>query len=116
MTDLRFGRYKEAYLAMVKRAKYRPGAPSDGICHVLLSAEELRDRKILDREADRYALDFLNQDKNMEYPIGCPDFGYNKAFFYTLEAARLMCGMPVVSKRPALELLKMAIEEIEKRK
>jgi hypothetical protein len=112
MTKWRFGRYKEAYLAMAKRSKYRPGAPSDGCGHIEMSAEDLRDPGILDREAAEYALRFLAEDDRMEYPMGCPDGDFNKAFFYTIEVARLLCG-GLGAERPAIELLKMAIEEIE---
>jgi hypothetical protein len=112
MIDLRYGRYKEAYLAMAQRAKYRPGAPSGGFGDIQMSLEELHNPEILDQEADKYALLFLGEDKTMEYEIGCPDFAYNKAFFYTIEVARLLCGWPH-GEKSAIQLLKMAIEEIE---
>jgi hypothetical protein len=112
MTEWRFQRYKQAYLAMAKRAKYRPGAPSDGCGHITMSLEEFRDPNILDREAAEYALGFLRQDDRMEYPMGCPDGNFNKAFFYAIEVARLLCS-GLGAERPAIELLKMAIEEME---
>jgi hypothetical protein len=108
----RLGRYKQAYLEMAKRTKYRPGAPSDGMGHIQMSAEQLRDPAILDREANRYAIGFVHQDDEMEYPMGCPDGGVNKGFFYAIEAARLPCSD--YHARPfARELLKMSIEEID---
>ena len=97
---------------MAQRSKYRPAAPSDGFGNIQMSAEDLRDPEILDREATKYALRFLAEDDRMEYAMGCPHGDFNKAFFYAIEVARLLCG-GVGAERPAIELLKMAIEEIE---
>lgn len=112
MTEWRFNRYKEAYLEMAKRARYRPGAPSDGMGNIDMTDAEFRDPVILDREAAKYALGFLKQDDDMEYPLGCPHGPFNKAFFYAIETAQLLCG-GVGAEEHALELLKMAIEELE---
>jgi hypothetical protein len=107
--DPRFFRYREAYLAMSERARYRPAAPSDGMGHIQLEAGELGDRARLDREADRYAVGFVREDDATEYPIGCPDFAFNKAFCWVIEAARLLCSPAPVEAR---KLLRMAVEEI----
>src|SRR5215472_7579086 len=53
--EWRFRRYREAYLAMAKRTKYRPGAPSDGFGDILLLSEEMRNPLRLEREACEYA-------------------------------------------------------------
>jgi hypothetical protein len=112
MSEWRFNRYREAYLEMARRARYRPGAPSDGMGHIDMTDEDFHDLRILNREAAKYALEFLKEDDAMEYDMGCPDGAVNKAFFYAIETARLLCGGRG-SEKPAIELLKMAIEEIE---
>jgi hypothetical protein len=113
MSEWGFERYKAAYLEMAKRAKYRPGAPSDGLGHIVgMSEEEFGDLRILEREAAKYAAAFLCQEDEMKYPLGCPNGAVNKAFFYVTEAARLLCGGSD-SNRVAPELLRMAIEEVE---
>jgi hypothetical protein len=42
MTQWRFERYREAYLEMALRAKFRPGAPSDVCGNIQMSNEELQ--------------------------------------------------------------------------
>jgi hypothetical protein len=68
--------------------------------------------EILRREATKYAKEFLSQDDAMEYPMGCPNGAVNKAFFYVIQAAHLLCS-DYEGNWLAPELLKMAIEEIE---
>ena len=41
MSDFRFQRFRQAYMAMAKRAKYRPAAPGDGCGGIYLSKDEL---------------------------------------------------------------------------
>jgi hypothetical protein len=118
MTDLRFGRYREVYLAMARHAGYRPAAPRDGYGGITLTQEELLDPAVLEAEARRYAADFVKQDDAMKYPIGCPAFTFNKAFCLAIEAARIMCGGLVSihgfdNAAAARALLTMAIEEID---
>ncbi len=115
---MRFGRYREIYLAMARHAGYRPAAPGDGLGGITLTVEELLDADILEAEAQRYAADFVRQDEEMEYPIGCPDFSFNKAFCLAIEAARILCGGPLSDHgfdnvAAARTLLTMAIEEID---
>jgi hypothetical protein len=112
MSEWRFNRYKEAYLEMAKRARYRPGAPSDGMGNIDMTDRDFRDPVILNREASKYAIGFLKEDDDMEYYMGCPHGPFNKAFFYAIEVARLLCG-GVGAEEPALELLKMATEELK---
>jgi hypothetical protein len=103
---------------MARHAGFRPAAPSDGFGGITLTEEELRDPAVLEAEARRYAADFVKQDDAMEYPIGCPDGTFNKAFCLAIEAARIMCGGPVSmhgfdNAAAARTLLTMAIEEID---
>jgi hypothetical protein len=107
--DPRFFRYREAYLAMSRRADYRPAAPSDGFGHIQLSTDQLNDAARLSREADHYAVGFLREDDAINYPIGCPDYTFNKAFCWAIEAARLLCSPAPVEAR---KLLLMAAAEI----
>jgi hypothetical protein len=58
----------------------------------MLSREELADPVRLAQEANRYAAQMLAEDDAMQYPMGCPNGAWNKAFCYTIEAARVMCG------------------------
>ena len=116
--DLRFGRYREVYLAMARHAGYRPAAPGDGEGGITLTKEELLDADVLEAEARRYAANFVKQDEEMKYPIGCPDFTFNKAFCLAIEAARIMCdGFVSIhgfdNAAAARTLLTMAIEEID---
>ena len=116
--DMRFDRYREVYLAMVKHAGYRPAAPGDGMGSIDLTKEQLLDAAVLEAEARRYAADFVNQDDEMSYPIGCPHFSFNKAFCLAIEAARILCAGPITipgfdNVAAARTLLTMAIEEID---
>src|SRR5579885_2667300 len=109
MYDQRFERYRTAYLEMAERAKYRPAAPNDGCGGILLSKAELQNRERLEAEARRYAAQYLADDDTMTYPIGCPDGRAARAFCYTIEAARTMCGP---TPRFAETLLRLAIAEL----
>jgi hypothetical protein len=114
MTQRRFERYKSAYLEMAKATRYRPGEPSDGWGNIAdMSAEQLCDPSILDREAANYAKQFVRQDDEMEYHLGCPNGGVNKAFLFVIEAAHLLCS-DGEGNRLAPKLLELAIEEIKR--
>lgn len=110
MEETPFTRFCEAYIAMTMKALYRPFAPSDGLGHVTLSIKALYNPKVLDNEAKRYAIALLEEETTNKYFLGCTNFRENRAFVYTLEAARCLCG---VAPKTAITLLRMAIEEIE---
>jgi hypothetical protein len=42
-------RFREAYIAMAKKARYRPQAPGDGMGNISLSKEQLTDPGWLER-------------------------------------------------------------------
>jgi hypothetical protein len=91
--------YKDAYLAMAQKAGYRPGAPSDGLGYIQLSPSESSDPARLDREAEDFAADFLRGDTARRVVIeGCAGEPL-KAFFYTVQAAQLMYGVPPIGRR-----------------
>ena len=56
-----FDRLREAYIAMSKRAKYRPAAPIDGCGNITLPDEVLADPQQLGKEAAHYATEFINE-------------------------------------------------------
>jgi hypothetical protein len=109
MTEWRFERYYEAYLAMAKEARDRPAAPGDGCGGIDLDEEELGDSAELHREAQKFASDFVTQDDAMQYRIGCPDGRGNRAFCFVIQAADLLCSPEPVF---AMKLLKLALAEI----
>jgi hypothetical protein len=83
-------RYAEAYLRMAKRARYRP------------TAKQLADPERLERKAIAYANSFNAEDTT------------NRAFIFTIEAARVLAGSwNVLGDEVAVRLLEMAIDEIK---
>jgi hypothetical protein len=102
----------EAYIRMAREATYRPAAPGDGFGSVDLSPAQLRSKNILRAEAERYADKFIGEENACEFWIGISNFASNRALVYTVEAARLMCGAQEVL---ALQLLKMAVDELSPR-
>jgi hypothetical protein len=81
-------RFYEAYLLMAEQACYRPAAPSDGFGNI--QKEE-------------------NTDK---FWIGCSDYKTNRAFVWSIEAARLLARGDADDK--AILLLEMALEEVQR--
>ena len=65
----------------------------------------------MQREATAYALRFNEEENGLSFWIGCSDFITNRAFIWTIEAARAMAG-----GKPdlALDLLTMAVKDIKK--
>ena len=109
--DEKIMRFVEAYLMMAVRARYRPGAPSDGFGHIQLSEDEFKDETRLLREAVKYAVDFDKEEDKDVFHIGCSDFRTNRAFLLSIEAARLLAS-GLGSESFAIKVLQMAIEEI----
>ena len=105
-------RLSEAYVMMASNARYRPQAPGDGCGHVNLTQEQADDPQRLRQEAFLYAQGFDKEEDNGTFTIGCSDGLTNRAFVWTIEAARKLAagldGEPV-----ALKLLKMAVKELE---
>ena len=110
LTEPRASRYREAYLTMAKEARYRPQAPGDGMGHVLLTRKQLSDPERLEKEATAYAITFNNEENTRSFNLGCSCFETNRAFIWTIEAARALAG-----GRPdlALDLLNMAVKDIK---
>jgi hypothetical protein len=105
-------RFAEAYMAMAQQAHYRPATPGDGCGGINLSAQQFRDPQRLSAEAQDYAVEFLEEEQQMRFRIGCSDFRTNRALVYTIEAARLLCG-GLVGDLYAIKLLNMALTEIK---
>jgi len=108
-----FDRIREAYLRMARDAKFRPAAPGDGFGTVLLSDEQAKDEARLEAEATKYATEFIEEENTRKFNIGVSNGVTNRAFAYTIEAARLLCGMGD-SALYAKKLLQFAIDDIER--
>jgi|SRR5580765_3506280 len=100
-----FENIADAYRAMAKEAHYRPMAPSDGWGNITADLEDLD----LNAEADEYAARFRAEEDTCSFYIGCTDYRLAKATVYSIEAARLLCG---VAREPARRLLTMALAEL----
>lgn len=106
------GDYEAAYLRMAREAKYRPGAPGDGMGGIYLTREQLASPDLLQREAERYAEDFYRREETGKLMGSCCcDGRAAKAFILTIEAAHLQCS-GCDGFRPALKLLQMAAQEM----
>lgn len=84
----KWGRLIDAYCQMAEQVLYRPAAPSDGFGHITIPTAELE----ASMEARDYVKRFLDEEAEDRYWVGNPDFSANRAFIWTLEALRLMCG------------------------
>lgn len=104
-------RFQDAYLMMAKTARYRPAAPSDGMGTALLTKEEADDPERLKEEARQYAIQFIKEEDEMEFDIGCTNYRTNRATVFIIEAARALCG---VKDELAIDLLEMALKEIKR--
>lgn len=91
---------KEAYQAMVK-AGYRPA---------MSALADLENIPVTIKEIKEYARNWLKEEDQLNFLIGCCDDPTRKATIYAVEAARLMCG-GVFGHPYARKLLEMAIEE-----
>ena len=109
--DPKIVRYVEAYLMMALPAKYRPGAPSDGCGNIQLSKVQCDDVNRLLRESVEYAVDFDKEEDTDTFNIGCSNFSTNRAFVFSIEAARLLASGHD-GNAYALRVLQMAIEDI----
>jgi hypothetical protein len=104
----RMQRYREAYMMMSEF--YRPMAPSDGFGSIQLTKEQCADKARLWVEATNYAITFDKEEDTREFHIGCSNFNTNRAFIFTIEAARLLAGGD--ADHLAKKLLKMALNEL----
>jgi hypothetical protein len=112
--DYRLENFRSAYLIMAKAANYRPQAPTDGCGHVQLSAAQLRDRDLLCSEATEYALQFLVEEDEGCFFIGCTDFtpAADRALCWIVEAARQLTTR-AAGRATALDLLCLASAELQ---
>jgi hypothetical protein len=113
-TTPRLLRYADAYLQMANEARYRPSAPGDGCGHIDLTRKQLADRERLHDEAVGYAMAFSTEEDTRKFNIGCSNYTTNRAFIFTIEAARVLAGSwNVLGDELAVRLLEMAIDEIK---
>ena len=97
---------RTTYRRMSKEARYRPAAPSDGLGNITGPLD-------MAREADLYARMWRRDEDAQDYPIGCPDYHHRPALVFTIEAARLICGLDGPGRATAVRLLRMAADELE---
>jgi len=109
--DPRLERFREAYFKMAELARYRPQAPDGGFGNIQLTLAELADAKRLAHEATEYAIRFLREENTCAFHLGCSDFSTNKAFCWTIEAARQL-AVGATGNQVALTLLRMAAAEV----
>jgi hypothetical protein len=105
----RLARFAEAYVRMAEVGDYRPQAPGDGVGGVYLTPEQCADPALLAKEAVAYARRLSAEEDTGSYRIGCTNFSSNRAFVWTIEAARSLCG---AADDVAIELLTMALAEV----
>ena len=110
-TKIERERIIDAYLQMARDARYRPAAPSDGFGGITISNDELSDPARLATEAETYARRFIAEEDTLSFWIGCSNYSTNRAFVFTIEAARSLSG--AADNDLIITLLKMAIKEIE---
>jgi hypothetical protein len=111
MSNPRLERYRDAYMQMAKHARYRPGAPGDGLGNVHLSHEDAADPVRLWEEATKYAISFAKDEDTDSFWIGCSDFDTNQAFIWTIEAARVLAGGNL---QVAQRLLELAVRDVKR--
>ena len=97
------GQIEQTYRRMVKEGRYAPMAPSDGMGTITGPIK-------VAEEANIYAEQWWEEEESLSYYIGCPDWSDRPALIFTVEAARLICGMQHTA---AIKLLKMAVAELE---
>lgn len=106
-----FERIIEAYIAMARKANYRPSASGDGFGSVDLTEQQLASERTLRDEAQRYARRFLGEEDERIFHIGCTNWETNRAAVWTIEAARTLCG---AADHVALRLLRLAVADVER--
>jgi len=111
--DERFKPVMQAYLDMWARAKYRPGAPSDGFGNIMLGDDQLADPVRLEMEAWIAAREFFKADEKVVFEVmGCSHDSHARTMFLALHAAQLCCGgVPSSLIRQVLELTIEALPE-----
>jgi hypothetical protein len=97
-----------AYRAMAEQAHYRPAAPSDGMGNITVPLDELD----LDEEAHEYAVEWLTEEHDDTFFIGCTDFALAPATVFAIEAARNLCA-GLLGVETARRLLAMALAELD---
>jgi hypothetical protein len=66
----------------------------------------------LDQEASIYAVQWMTEEEDLTFLIGCTDFTTAKATVYAIEAARLLCAGDY-GVATARRLLALALAELE---
>ena len=107
--ESKYNRFCDAYLEMAYKANYRPAAPGDGFGNIALTAEQVAERPRLELEALEYVRDFVKEEDEHVFNIGCSNYKTNRAFVWVIEAARELAG-----GADETALNRMAIAEINR--
>jgi len=100
---------EKAYRELATKARYRPGAVSDGFGGLAQGPEWLN----LNQELRDYADRFWEEEQADSYHIGLPNYPTRTAMVYALETARLCCsGSDALPY--AIAVAKLAVEELER--
>jgi hypothetical protein len=73
----------------------------------------MRDQARLDREAVDYAIRFAAEEDELCFTLGCSNFPTNRAFVWTVEAARQLASGNA-GNETALRLLEMVTREVRR--
>jgi hypothetical protein len=105
-----------AYKRVAKKLRYRPGHYGDSFGGCTLTAEQVADPALLHKEATAYVANFIKQEDDGNFRIGCSDGRVLGAFYYTILAAGVMCTGAGTAVKIGLPLLQWAIKDLEKAK
>lgn len=96
----------DAYRSMATQARYRPAAPSDGWGNITVPEEALD----IYKECASYVQQWMAEEDEHSFQVGCPSFEGRPALIFVVEAARAING---VNYELARDLLRMAVAELE---
>jgi hypothetical protein len=96
------------YRSMVKDARYRPAAPSDGCGNITVPTEKLN----LEEECLKYSGRWWEEEDRQLYRLGCCNYSTRPSAILAIEAVRnLNAGN--MGNQTALELLQLAVKELQ---
>ena len=101
-----------AYASIAQKTRVRFQRFSSGVDFVPIPADRIKNPRALTRELDRNVENFLIEENNLRYWLGCADMRDMKSFITLIEACRMLSGG---EPDLALQLLRMAIRDIKPR-
>lgn len=96
------------YKRMARVARYRPGAPSDGMGNIVVPIKDLD----IKSESREFVTDYMSEENTGTFDIGYANFEDRPTLMLTVEAARAICGgnLTLVAR-----LLRLALEDVEEK-